>query len=98
MTLGCTRGGAFRRIILPLARPGLAAAAIFTFITSWNEVFAASTLTLQNRTLPAYVLTLLEYSPLPFRYAGAFFMLAPALVVILFCRKYLSNTFAHVAR
>jgi multiple sugar transport system permease protein len=34
MVLGCTRPAAFRRIILPLARPGLATAAIFTFIVS----------------------------------------------------------------
>ena len=42
MTLGCSRLSAVVRIILPLALPGLAAAAIFVFIISWNEVFAAA--------------------------------------------------------
>ena len=60
MTLGCSRATAFIRVALPLALPGLAASAIFVFIISWNEVFAASLLTLQNRTLPAEVLALLE--------------------------------------
>jgi multiple sugar transport system permease protein len=41
-TLGCTPVGAFVKVVLPLALPGLAAAAIFTFVLSWNEVFAAA--------------------------------------------------------
>ena len=52
MTLGCSRLSAVVRIVLPLALPGLAAAAIFVFIISWNEVFAAAILTLRERTLP----------------------------------------------
>jgi multiple sugar transport system permease protein len=93
MTLGCTRGTAFWRVVLPLARPGLAAAAVFTFIVSWNEVFAASILTLEHRTLPAQVLAVLESSPLPYRYAGGFVMLAPSLLVMLVGRKYLFNAY-----
>jgi len=46
MTLGCNRLQAVLRVVLPLALPGLAAAAIFTFVLSWNEVFAAAILTL----------------------------------------------------
>jgi multiple sugar transport system permease protein len=96
MTLGCTRRSAFQKVILPLARPGLMAAAIFTFIVSWNEVFAAAILTLRNRTLPAQILAVLNSSPLPYKFAGGFFMLAPAFLVIFFSRKYLFNTFAGV--
>jgi multiple sugar transport system permease protein len=33
---GLGRAGIFRRIALPLARPAMAAVAIFTFLTSWN--------------------------------------------------------------
>ena len=60
MTLGCSRLSAVVRIILPLALPGLAAAAIFVFIISWNEVFAAAILTLRERTLPAQILAVLN--------------------------------------
>ncbi len=45
MVDGDTRLGAFWRIILPLARPGLAATAIFCLILSWNELLFAMILT-----------------------------------------------------
>lgn len=35
----CTEFGIFRKIILPLAKPGLAVVAIFTFIGQWNSFF-----------------------------------------------------------
>jgi multiple sugar transport system permease protein len=98
MTLGCSRLSAFRRVALPLALPGVAASAIFVFVTSWNEVFAAAILTLRNRTLPAQVLAALDASPLNYRLAGGFFLLAPALIVIFFIRKYLVTTWGRVAR
>jgi multiple sugar transport system permease protein len=91
MTLGCSRFTAFLRIALPLALPGLAAAAIFTFVISWNEVFAASILTLRQRTLPAQVLSALTQSPLYFKFAGGLFMVTPAIVFIFFMRRYLLN-------
>ena len=86
---GATPLTAFVRVVLPLALPGLAAASIFTLVLSWNEVFAAVILTVENRTLPAHVLSLLTQSPQPFRFAAAWFMLAPALVFIFVIRRYL---------
>ena len=66
---GCTRFQAFLKVVLPLALPGLAATAIFAFVISWNEVFAASMLTVRERTLTAYLLKVLSESPaaLPLR-------------------------------
>ncbi len=89
MTLGASRAMAFLRITLPLASPALAASAIFTFVISWNEVFAAAILTTLNRTLPAQVLVSLDVSPMYFKFAGGFFMTIPALIFILITRKYL---------
>jgi multiple sugar transport system permease protein len=86
---GATPLAAFVRVVLPLALPGLAAASMFTLVLSWNEVFAAVILTVENRTLPAHVLSLLTESPQPFRFAAAWFMLAPALVFIFVIRRYL---------
>jgi multiple sugar transport system permease protein len=91
MTLGTSRFGAFIRVALPLALPGLAAAAIFAFVSSWNEVFAATILTVRERTLPAHILATLNQSPLYFKFAGGFFMIIPSLVFIFFMRKYLFN-------
>lgn len=97
-TLGCTPVRAFFKVVLPLALPGLAAAAIFTFVLSWNEVFAAVILTVRERTLPALVLAALTQSPIPFRFAAAFFMLAPSLIVIFFIRKYLLGLWGRVVK
>jgi multiple sugar transport system permease protein len=88
-TLGCTRLEAFRKIVWPLARPGIAATAIFAFVISWNEVFAAAVLTLRQRTLPAYLLAGLNESPLEFRFAGGLFLIVPALVFIFAVRRHL---------
>ena len=88
-TLGCTRLQAFVKLVLPLALPGLVATAIFAFVISWNEVFAATILTLRERTLTAYLLTVLPDSPLPFRFAGGFFLIVPALAFIFAIRRYL---------
>jgi multiple sugar transport system permease protein len=38
---GCTPGQAFRKVILPLAAPGLFTTAILTFIGAWNEFIIA---------------------------------------------------------
>ena len=90
-SLGTSRLGAFVRVALPLALPGLAAAAIFAFVTSWNEVFAATILTLRERTLPALVVASLNQSPIYFKFAGGFFLIIPSLFFIWFMRKYLFN-------
>lgn len=95
---GCTPLQAFRHVVLPLVLPGIAASAIFTFVFSWNEVFAASILTVRNRTLPAQVLTSLSESSEAYQFAGGFFMLIPALVFMFFIRKYLFNMWGQVSK
>lgn len=98
LTLGCHRGQAFLKIVLPMAVPGLAAAAIFAFVLSWNEVFAATILTVRNHTLPAHVLTVLNNSALPVRFAGGFALIVPSLVFIFFIRRYLLNMWGRVVK
>jgi multiple sugar transport system permease protein len=88
-TMGCTGLQAFTKVVLPIAMPGLAATAIFAFVISWNEVFAASVLSVQNRTLTAYLLSVLSESPLHFRFAGGLFLIIPAVLFIFAVRKYL---------
>jgi ABC-type glycerol-3-phosphate transport system permease component len=41
---GCTRLGAWWRVVLPLAAPGLAAIFIYGFVTSWHDFLFAHTL------------------------------------------------------
>jgi multiple sugar transport system permease protein len=95
---GCTPFQAFRQVVLPLVLPGIAAAAIFTFVMSWNEVFAASVLTIQNRTLPAQVFNTLSQSSQAYQFAGAFFMLIPSMIFIFIIRRYLFNMWGQVTK
>ncbi|MCD6458065.1 MAG: carbohydrate ABC transporter permease [Thermoproteales archaeon] len=89
MIFGLTRFETFFRITLPLILPGLAAAAIFTFVMSWNEVFVASVLTLVNRTLPADILVSVLAAPDPYKFAAGFIMVLPAMIFVFIARKYL---------
>lgn len=52
---GCTRLGAFYRVVLPLSQPGLAAAAILVFVWVWNEFIIALSLTASEGTRPLTV-------------------------------------------
>ncbi|WP_431323978.1 carbohydrate ABC transporter permease [Rhizobium sp. YTU87027] len=51
MVDGDTRWGAFLHVALPLARPGLAATAIFSLILAWNEFLLALILTQTERSM-----------------------------------------------
>ncbi|MHB8877340.1 MAG: carbohydrate ABC transporter permease [Myxococcaceae bacterium] len=54
---GCTPFGAFWRVLLPLAAPGLATTALLVFIFSWNEFLYALTFTSspEHRTVPVAI-------------------------------------------
>jgi multiple sugar transport system permease protein len=54
---GATNFQAFRKVVVPLAAPGLATAGILTFIGAWNEFLLAVTLTSSPaaRTVPAEI-------------------------------------------
>jgi multiple sugar transport system permease protein len=51
--------------------------------------FAAAVLTIQNRTLTAFLLQSLDVSPLPLKFAGGAVLVLPALIFIFAVRKYL---------
>ncbi len=89
MIFGLSHARAFLKITLPLALPGLAAAAIFTFIMSWNEVFVAAILTFTSRTLPAHILTTALASPDYFKFAAGLIMTIPAMIFVFVARRYL---------
>lgn len=56
MVDGCSRIGAFARIILPLTAPGLAATATFAALMSWNEFLFALLFTQNRATQPVTIL------------------------------------------
>jgi multiple sugar transport system permease protein len=52
---GATPGQAFRKVIAPLAAPGIVTAAILVFIFAWNDLLLALSLTATQRAITAPV-------------------------------------------
>jgi multiple sugar transport system permease protein len=58
---GCTAFGAFWRIVLPNATPGLVATAVYAFLFAWDELLFVSNLTQQNaETIPLGIRTFIS--------------------------------------
>ncbi len=95
---GASPWQSFRHIVLPLVIPGIAASSVLTFVLSWNEVFAASVLTLENRTLPALLLNQLSQSGPAYQFAGGFFLMIPSLIFMFVIRKYLFNMWGQLSK
>ncbi|MFF4494472.1 carbohydrate ABC transporter permease [Streptomyces sp. NPDC001546] len=57
---GCTRGQAFRKVILPLLAPGLMSTSLFGFITAWNE-FAMVLILNKDKTAQTLPLWLTQF-------------------------------------
>ncbi len=56
MVHGCTRWGVFRRVVLPLAAPGIVSAALFAFLASFDELVVALFVAgVQAQTLPVRI-------------------------------------------
>lgn len=84
MADGCSRLGAFWRVALPLAAPGLVAAALLAFMLSWNDFLFASFLTsARNRTLSVALLSAYGTRDISWGTMGALAHLATLPVVAL---------------
>ncbi|TPJ82661.1 carbohydrate ABC transporter permease [Mesorhizobium sp. B2-6-2] len=90
---GCTRWQAFWQVEFPLARPGIASAAIFAFLTCWNEFALASQLTrsVNSKTLPVGLLDYTAEFTIDWRgmCALAVVMIIPALTLTYVVQKHL---------
>lgn len=81
-----------RRIVLPLSKPGLVAAALFVAVFAWNDFVVAVTMTSSEdvRTLPVAIYNYLgfygrEWGPL---LAAAIVSILPIVAVFLFLQRY----------
>jgi len=64
---GASQWRIFRSVCLPLAMPGVAVSAIFSFIFSWNELMFALVLTRSEaKTAPAMAVSFMEGYDLPY--------------------------------
>jgi multiple sugar transport system permease protein len=91
MVDGCTHGGAFIRIILPLATSALVATLIYIFIYAWNEFLFAVTFTrsVETRTLPVGLSTLIGQHVLNWGLlaAGGVISSIPVIILFMFIQK-----------
>jgi multiple sugar transport system permease protein len=89
---GCTRLQAIRRVVLPIARPGIVATAIFCFLVSWNEFVIAVILTSTqaSQTIPVTIagflaqLQFYDYGPM---FAASVLAIIPPVAVALFFQR-----------
>jgi N,N'-diacetylchitobiose transport system permease protein len=91
---GCTRAGAFMRVVFPLCAPGLVATAIFAFIQSWNEYIVAYVLlrSPDHQTLTVWLASFTtnhgtDWGPLM---AGATLTSVPVVTFFLLVQRYVT--------
>jgi ABC-type glycerol-3-phosphate transport system permease component len=90
---GCGRFGSLCRVVLPLAAPGVAATAIFAFVSSWSELLFAITFTTQTemRTLSAGLLYMVGQYEIQWGQlsAGVIISTLPVAVLFTFLQRHL---------
>lgn len=89
---GCNPVTAFFRILLPLAKPALAIAFLFSFLTAWSEFLLASTL-IDDAELRPWTLGLMSFSGnFDARWglfaAGSVVIAIPSMLLFLYSSKY----------
>ncbi|MCW2305861.1 carbohydrate ABC transporter permease [Rhodobium gokarnense] len=89
---GYTRFQAFYKVILPAIRPGIAAAAVFGFVLSWNDMFYALILTGgESKTLPVAIAGFWTFRGIDMGKMAVAILIAvvPILIVSFFIQKHL---------
>lgn len=93
MVDGCTRWGAFFRIILPLSLPGLITTGVYSWIQAWNEFIVVNTLISSNGRRTSMVwLTFYASSPTHgadygSQMAGALLVSLPVILLFVIFQK-----------
>ncbi|MET0675407.1 MAG: carbohydrate ABC transporter permease, partial [Bradyrhizobium sp.] len=89
---GCNLWQTFRIVILPLARPGLTVAALFSLLLSYNEFLFALVLTgIRTKTLPVAIASFggEDVSDWSISAAGAIGIMLPIVIVMIFVQRHL---------
>jgi multiple sugar transport system permease protein len=89
---GCSRFGAFLRVVLPLSAPGLAANAVIIFLLSWNDLLLPIIMTsrVEQMTLPVLISSLvtLKFFSYTLTYAAGLLATLPTLLLALLLQRY----------
>jgi ABC-type glycerol-3-phosphate transport system permease component len=90
---GCSRTGALLRIVLPVGAPGIASAAIITFLWTWNEFIYAFVFTSTSQSQPMTVGCFDAIGDVFVNWnqmcAGALIAALPGVVFVFLAQKYL---------
>ena len=90
---GATRFGAFARVVLPLAAPGVLAAGLYAFTQAWNEfLYALVFITnVKLRTLPVGLSSFItgDVYGWGFLMAGAVLTTLPVILAYIYLQKYM---------
>jgi multiple sugar transport system permease protein len=93
MVDGCSRGAAFRKIIIPLAAPGVFTTAIITFIAAWNEFIIALTM-VNKKEMQTATVTISKFTgsatfdqPFGTQMAAGVIVTVPLVVVVLIFQR-----------
>ncbi|MCX4577415.1 carbohydrate ABC transporter permease [Streptomyces sp. NBC_01571] len=90
MVDGCSRTGAFVRVVFPLLAPGMVATSVYAFIQAWNEyLYALMLMSQKNQTATVWLGNFTtkhgtEYAPMM---AGATMMAVPIVVLFLIVQR-----------
>ncbi|MGW7044784.1 carbohydrate ABC transporter permease [Streptomyces avermitilis] len=90
MVDGCSRTGAFIRVVFPLLAPGMVATSVYGFIQSWNEyLYALMLMSQENQTATVWLGNFTtkhgtEYAPMM---AGSTLMAVPIVVLFLLVQR-----------
>ncbi len=90
---GCSRTGALFRIVVPVGAPGIASAAIITFLWTWNEFIYAFVFTATPQSQPVTVGSFDAIGDIFVNWnqmcAGAILAALPGVIFVFLAQKYL---------
>jgi multiple sugar transport system permease protein len=92
MVDGCSRLGAFRKVALPLVKPGLVATSVLCIVISWNEFLFALIISFQQaNTVPLGLSSFLWFSRISWgqMYAASSAAVLPIIIFVMAIQKYL---------
>lgn len=90
---GCTRFGAFIRILIPVTKPGIMVCAIFSFLYAWGDLAYGMTFILdqEKRPITAGIFNFMGQYGTKWSYLTAFAIVAiiPVTLIFIFMQKYI---------
>ena len=90
---GCNRMGAFMKVLVPVAKPGVVVCAIFSFLYSWGDLAYGMTFILdqQKRPITAGIFNFMGQYGTRWSYLTAFAIVTiiPVALIFIFMQKYI---------